>query len=157
MASLPTTCSSRLRHWEVSVYAPATRVGSQVFHASSAACTFWRAVSSVNGGSGGRGSIGCSWGRMRLRTLSTRGGRSRSIGSSARPHPLSEPATDPVGVVVVGRTEALVEELFFRADRTPQKELHCNRQQHEPPERRCQEHHTEVEREEADVQGVAGQ
>src|SRR5262245_7264252 len=31
------------------------RSGSRVFQASSAAWTFWRAVSSVNGGSGGRG------------------------------------------------------------------------------------------------------
>src|SRR4051794_9139262 len=61
MASLPTTCSSRFRHSESSVYAAATRSGSRAFHASSAACTFWRAVSSVNGGTGGRGSILCSW------------------------------------------------------------------------------------------------
>ena len=35
------------------MYASATRSGSQVFHASSAACTFCLAVSSVKGGTGG--------------------------------------------------------------------------------------------------------
>ena len=36
------------------MYAAATLSGSRVFQASSAAWTFWRAVSSVNGGTGGR-------------------------------------------------------------------------------------------------------
>src|SRR3954468_4605957 len=58
MASRPVKNSSRLRQSESSVYAIATRSGSRVFHASSAACTLRRAVSSVNGGTGGRGSTG---------------------------------------------------------------------------------------------------
>jgi hypothetical protein len=45
--------SARLRHSESGVYASATRSGSRVFHAISAAWTFWSAVSSVKGGSGG--------------------------------------------------------------------------------------------------------
>ena len=40
-------------HFESRVYASATRSGSRVFQASSAACTFCRAVSSVKGGTGG--------------------------------------------------------------------------------------------------------
>jgi hypothetical protein len=58
ISARPVTNSSRLRHTESSVYAPATRSGSRVFQASSAAWTFCRAVSSVNGGSGGRGLTG---------------------------------------------------------------------------------------------------
>src|SRR5262249_44092138 len=57
MASLPEKNSERLRHSESGVYASATRSGSRVFHASSAACTFCFAVSKVNGGSGGFVSI----------------------------------------------------------------------------------------------------
>src|SRR4051794_20191587 len=53
IASRPVKNSSRLRHCESSVYAAATRSGSRVFQASSAAWTFWRAVSSVKGGTGG--------------------------------------------------------------------------------------------------------
>jgi hypothetical protein len=56
ISARPVTNSSRLRHTESSVYAPATRSGSRVFQASSAAWTFCRAVSSVNGG--GRGLTG---------------------------------------------------------------------------------------------------
>src|SRR5580693_5364275 len=54
ISARPVMNSSRLRHTESTVYAAATRSGSRVFQASSAACTFWRAVSSVNGGNGGR-------------------------------------------------------------------------------------------------------
>jgi hypothetical protein len=53
IASRPSKNSSRFRHFESTVYASATRSGSRVFQASSAACTFWRAVSSVKGGTGG--------------------------------------------------------------------------------------------------------
>src|SRR5215472_8435472 len=58
ISARPVKNSSRLRQAESSEYAPATRSGSRVFHASSAAWTFCRAVSSVKGGSGGRGAIG---------------------------------------------------------------------------------------------------
>src|SRR5438067_266254 len=50
MASRPWKNSSRLRHSESSLYASATRSGSQLFQASSAACTFLRADSTSNGG-----------------------------------------------------------------------------------------------------------
>jgi hypothetical protein len=66
ISSRPLKNSSRLRQWESSVYAAATRSGSRVFHASSAACTFWRAVSSVNGGTGGRDASSCITWRARL-------------------------------------------------------------------------------------------
>ena len=46
--------SERFRHTESAVYAPATRSGSRVFHAASAASTFCRAEASSNGGTGGR-------------------------------------------------------------------------------------------------------
>src|SRR5215469_9412472 len=55
ISARPAKNSSRLRQTESSEYAPATRSGSRVFQASSAAWTFCRAVSSVKGGSGGRG------------------------------------------------------------------------------------------------------
>jgi hypothetical protein len=49
------TCPARLRSPR---FGPlSTRWGSRVFHASSAIRTFWIAVSFVNGGSGGLGSI----------------------------------------------------------------------------------------------------
>src|SRR4051812_47645167 len=51
---------SRLRHTESSVYASATRSGSRVFQASSAAWTFVSAVSRVKGGNGGRAGTGTS-------------------------------------------------------------------------------------------------
>ena len=47
----------RLRHLLSSVYARATRSGSRLFHASSAARIFCAAVSGVNGGTGGRCAI----------------------------------------------------------------------------------------------------
>src|ERR1700678_2388264 len=57
----PATNSSRLRQTESSLAAPATRSGSRVFHASSAACTFCLAVCSVNGGNGGLGGTGLTY------------------------------------------------------------------------------------------------
>src|SRR3954470_10237357 len=54
ISARPVTNSSRLRHCESTVYAAATRSGSRVFQASSAACTLARAPSSSNGGNGGR-------------------------------------------------------------------------------------------------------
>src|SRR3954470_23801398 len=54
ISARPVTKTPRLRQTESSVYAPATRCGSRLFQASSAACTFCAAVSAVNGGSGGR-------------------------------------------------------------------------------------------------------
>src|SRR5215210_4394520 len=54
IASLPSKNSSRLRHLESSVYARDTFSGSRVFQASWAALTFCLAVSSLNGGTGGR-------------------------------------------------------------------------------------------------------
>ena len=50
MAGRPTKNSSRLRQSESSLHAAATRSGSREFHASSAAWTLARAVSSVKGG-----------------------------------------------------------------------------------------------------------
>src|SRR5215470_245663 len=58
ISARPAKNSSRLRQTESSEYAPATRSGSRVFQASSAAWTFCRAVSSVKGGNGGRGDMG---------------------------------------------------------------------------------------------------
>jgi hypothetical protein len=56
ISARPVMNSFRLRQAESSLYAPATRSGSRVFHASSAAWTFCRAVNPrQNGGSGGRG------------------------------------------------------------------------------------------------------
>src|ERR1700688_4836370 len=46
--------SDRLRHRLCALYASATFSGFREFHASSAARTFWIAVSRVKGGSGGR-------------------------------------------------------------------------------------------------------
>src|SRR5262245_15880169 len=60
MASRPLKKLSRLRQTESTVYAPATRSGSRVFHASSAAWTFLIAASRSNGGSGGRSVIAFS-------------------------------------------------------------------------------------------------
>ena len=55
ISARPVTNSSRLRHTRVlGVGARRRARGSRVFQASSAAWTFWRAVSSVNGGNGGR-------------------------------------------------------------------------------------------------------
>src|SRR6185436_5830271 len=54
--SRPVKNWSRLRQAESTLYAPATRSGSRVFHASSAAWTFLAAVSAVKGGNGGRSS-----------------------------------------------------------------------------------------------------
>ena len=54
IAGRPVKKASRLRQAESTVYAPATRSGSRVFQASSAACTLVRALSRSNGGSGGR-------------------------------------------------------------------------------------------------------
>src|SRR5512132_3268940 len=56
MLGRPWKISLRFRHWLSTVYASETRSGSRVFLASSAARIFWLAVSSVNGGSGGRAS-----------------------------------------------------------------------------------------------------
>jgi hypothetical protein len=50
----PVMSAPRLRQCESALEASATRPGSRLFQASSAACTFCRAVSAVNGGSGGR-------------------------------------------------------------------------------------------------------
>jgi hypothetical protein len=47
--------SDLFRHTLLGVYAPATLVGSLVFHASSAIRTFFAAVSAQNGGNGGLG------------------------------------------------------------------------------------------------------
>ena len=52
ISSRPVTNVSRLRQTESTVYAAATRSGSRVFQASSAAWTFCVAVSSVNGRQG---------------------------------------------------------------------------------------------------------
>ena len=51
---------SRFRHAESAVYAPATRSGSRVFQASSAAWTFLSAAARSNGGNGGRSVIAAS-------------------------------------------------------------------------------------------------
>ena len=58
IAARPVMKVSRLRQTESTVYAPATRSGSRVFQASSAACTLARALSRSNGGSGGRSVMG---------------------------------------------------------------------------------------------------
>src|SRR6185312_14497007 len=58
ISARPLTNSARLRQRLSSVYARATRSGSRVFHASSAARTFCAAVSAVKGGRGGRLDIG---------------------------------------------------------------------------------------------------
>ena len=54
ISSRPMMNSARLRQRLSGLYASATRSGSRVFQPSSAARTFWIAVASVNGGSGGR-------------------------------------------------------------------------------------------------------
>src|SRR5215207_11741822 len=75
----------------------------------------------------------------------------------AIPPTQSQQATHPPGVVVVRRTEPLVQEPLLGADRAPEEEQHRGREQREPPERGCQQRQPEVEREQADVQGVAGE
>src|SRR5215208_5556825 len=54
ISSRPSKNSSRLRHFESSVYASDTFSGSRVFHASWATLTFCLALSSSKGGTGGR-------------------------------------------------------------------------------------------------------
>jgi len=54
IAGRPVKKELRFRQAESTEYAPATRSGSRVFQASSAACTLIRALSRSNGGSGGR-------------------------------------------------------------------------------------------------------
>src|SRR5215471_16424791 len=54
MAARPSKNSDRFRQTLSIVYASATRLGSRVFHASSAIRAFCAALSTVKGGSGGR-------------------------------------------------------------------------------------------------------
>src|ERR687898_2882502 len=67
----------------------------------------------------------------------------------------SQPAAHPPRVVVVLLTEPLMQESLLRAYCAPQDEQHGGREQHEPPERGCQQRQPEVEREKAEVQRVA--
>src|SRR3954447_9741287 len=94
ISSRPVANSARLRQRESSEYASATLAGSRVFHPSSAARTFWIAVSRVNGGNGGRFSasllIGAS---RRLRCRLTFRGSHHAKG--LRPRVLREMVSPP--------------------------------------------------------------
>src|SRR5690606_27688859 len=85
MAALPSMNSDRLRHTESSVYARATRRGSRVFHASSAALTFARAAASSNGGSGGFCSVISILDRLIGRTGGPMSAVRRILGRSSAP------------------------------------------------------------------------
>ena len=75
----------------------------------------------------------------------------------AKPPVQSQPAPHSPRVVVVRRTEPLVQEPLLGADRAPEDEQHRGREQHEPPERGRQQRQPEVEQEQADVQRVPGE